>query len=95
MEFLLAVFFGEFFLEFLLAVLKRHLAGKPEVASPNVGYFLRVNLLRFGFHNQFPPITVPRYKYVSSSPPKLENWDCLFVCIMCTNLNLTLHDLYF
>ena len=32
-------------MEFLRSFLRRHLAGKPVVASPNVGYFLRLLLI--------------------------------------------------
>ena len=34
-------------MEFLRSFLRRHLAGKPVVASPNVGYFLRLLLYSF------------------------------------------------
>ena len=55
-------------MEFLSSFLRRHLAGKPVEASPNVGCFLRLH-----FSNELCSHFTEAKALVSQSPPRLYN----------------------
>ena len=55
-------------MEFLCSFLRRHFAGKPVVASPNVGCFLRLH-----FSNELCSHFTEAKALLSQSPPRLYN----------------------
>ena len=55
-------------MEFLRSFVRRHLAGKPVVASPNVGCFLRLHLC-----NELCSHFTEAKALVPQSPPRLYN----------------------
>ena len=58
-------------MELLRSFLRRHLAGKPVVASPNVGCFLRLPLSWYAWRTSFAPGGVKRFY---SCPPSRPPW---------------------
>ena len=58
-------------MEFLRSFLRRHLAGKPVVASPNVGCFLRLPFSWYAWRTSFAPSGVKRFY---SCPPSRPPW---------------------
>ena len=62
-------------MEFLRSLLRRNFAGKPMIASRNVGCFLRLTLPTI--HLVYPPPPLPKY-LISLEPTVriLEQWLC-------------------
>ena len=58
-------------MEFLRSFLRRHLAGKPVVTSPNVGCFLRLPFSWYAWRTSFAPSGVKRFY---SCPPSRLPW---------------------
>ena len=58
-------------MEFLRSFLRRHLAGKPVVASPNVGCFLRLPFSWYAWRTSFAPSGGKRFY---SCPPSRPPW---------------------